>query len=166
MLESRYLPARLVTSPSFMLARLGGEARRRLGAALAQEGLKLGDYAAIALLGELESAPQQRLSRTLNIDRSNVVEIVDRLEACGAAERHPDPADRRRYAVKLTTKGQTILQRCAAAAQRVDDELLGDLDEDDREALIYLLGRVAARYDEHVSLGRCVRHSGDELTGA
>ena len=150
------LPTRLVRSPSFMVARLGAETRRRLGDALAREGLRLSDYAAIALLAELESAPQQTLSRTLNIDRSNVVDIVDRLEACGAAERRPDPADRRRYAVRLTRRGRAMLERCAAVARAVDDELFGELDEPEREALVQLLGSVAARYDEHVSLARCV----------
>ena len=153
------LPTRLVRSPSFMLARLGAEGRRRLGDALAQEGLRLSDYAAIALLDELESAPQQTLSRTLNIDRSNVVDIVDRLEACGAAQRRPDPADRRRSAVRLTPKGRALLERCAAVARAVDDDLFDDLGEEDREALVLLLGRVAARYDEHVSLARCVREA-------
>jgi MarR family transcriptional regulator, lower aerobic nicotinate degradation pathway regulator len=139
------LPPRLARCPSFMLARLGTEARRGLTRALAAEGLRLSDYAAIALLDELESAPQQTLSRTLNIDRSNVVDVVDRLEACGAAERRPDPADRRRYAVRLTRKGRALLDRCAAVAWSVDDELLGGLGEQDRETLVDLLGRVAAR---------------------
>ena len=153
------LPTRLVRSPSFMVARLGAEGRRRLGEALAQEGLRLADYAAIALLDELESAPQQTLSRTLNIDRSNVVDIVDRLEACGAAERRADPADRRRYAVRLTRKGRALLERCAAVARSVDDDLFEGLGSEDRETLVHLLGRVAARYDEHVSLARCVREA-------
>jgi DNA-binding MarR family transcriptional regulator len=155
-----YLPARLARSPSFMLARLGGEARRRLSEALAQEGLKVGDYAAIALLGELQSAPQQTLARTLNIDRSNVVAIVDRLERCGAAKRQSDPADRRRYAVRLTAEGRRILERCAEVARDVDDELFAQLDRDERAALIQLVGRVAARYDEHVSLARCAEDAG------
>jgi len=159
MATSPPLPTLLVSSPGFMVTRLGGETRRRLGEALAKEGLRLSDYSAIALLDELESAPQQALSQTLNIDRSNVVDIVDRLEACGAAERRPDPADRRRYAVRLTRRGRALLERCAAVARAVDDELFGELDEQDREALVHLLGRVAARYDEHVSLARCVTES-------
>jgi MarR family transcriptional regulator, lower aerobic nicotinate degradation pathway regulator len=157
MVTDTYLPPRLVSSPSFMLTRLGGEARRRLTEALAAEGLKLGDYAAIALLAQLDSAPQQTLSRILNIDRSNVVEIVDRLEACGAAERQPDPDDRRRYAVRLTARGGATLERCAAAAQQVDDALLEPLDADGRHTLLRLLARVAAHHDEHVSLARGVQ---------
>jgi DNA-binding MarR family transcriptional regulator len=154
--SSEHLPSQLVGSPGFMLTRLGGDARRRLGDALAREGLKIGDYAAIALLDELESCPQQVLSRTLNIDRSNVVDIVDRLEGAGFARRRPDPADRRRYAVKLTAKGRGMVERCAAAARAVDDELLDGLEPAERDALMSLLHRVAARHDEHVSLARCV----------
>ena len=156
MASSLHLPARLVHSPSFLLPRLGSETRRRLAERLAEEGLKLGDYAAIVLLNELESAPQQTLARLLSIDRSNLVDIIDRLEASGAAERRPDPADRRRYAVRLTAKGREILERCAAAAQEVDDALLSDLDEDERRMLMHLLGKVAACHDEHVSLAQCV----------
>jgi MarR family transcriptional regulator, lower aerobic nicotinate degradation pathway regulator len=138
------LPTCLADSASFMLARLGVDARRRLADALAHEGLRFGDYAAIALLGQLESAPQQTLSRTLSIDRSSVVDIVDRLEACGAAERRPDPSDRRRYAVSLTGRGRAILARCTAVAEAVDGELLASLDEAERAALVRLLGQVAA----------------------
>lgn len=160
------LPAELVSSPSFMLARVGGEARRRLAEALAREDLRLSDYSAMALLGKLESAPQQTLSRALNVDRSNVVEIVDRLERCGAAERRPDPHDRRRYAVRLTRRGRATLDRCAAIARAVDDELLDALSERERTALLHLLGTVAARYDEHVSLARCVADADDDPAAA
>lgn len=157
------LPDALVSSPSFMLARVGGEARRRLAEALAREDLRLSDYSAMALLRELESAPQQALSKALNVDRSNVVEIVDRLERCGAAERRPDPDDRRRYAVRLTRRGRAILDRCAAIAAAVDRELLDALGDVERATLLHLLGTVAARYDEHVSLARCVAVADEEL---
>jgi DNA-binding MarR family transcriptional regulator len=151
-----HLPARLVHSPSFLLPRLAAETRRRLAGKLAEEGLKLGDYGALVLLQELESAPQQTLARLLGIDRSNLVEIIDRLEAAGAAERRPDPADRRRYAVRLTGRGREILERCAVAAREVDDDLLRDLDGEERRMLMHLLGKVAACHDEHVSLEQCV----------
>lgn len=143
-----------------MAARLGGEARRRMGAALAEEGLKLGDYSAIALINELEGAPQTTLSRVLKIDRSNVVEIVDRLEACGAVKRRSDPDDRRRHSVQLTAEGRRILKRCAKAAREVDEALFGELSAIDRNALVDLLTRVVAGYDEHVSLAECVEIEG------
>src|SRR5829696_1332957 len=42
-------------------------------------------------------ASQRRISERLQIDRSTMTEIVDRLEAHGLVERLPDPDDRRAY---------------------------------------------------------------------
>lgn len=56
------------------------------------------------------SASQTDLSRKLLTHRSNVTGLIDRLEKRGLLRRSDDPGDRRAYRVRLTPRGEKLLQ--------------------------------------------------------
>jgi DNA-binding MarR family transcriptional regulator len=60
------------------------------------------------------------LAQRLLIRRHSTVELVDRLQRAGLAQRRPDPSDRRRVLVSLTPKGE---QRLGALSGIHLDEL-------------------------------------------
>lgn len=53
-----------------------------------------------------QATPMHRLAEELGCDRSNVTDLVDRLEAKGLVERRVDPEDRRVKQLVLTPAGQ------------------------------------------------------------
>jgi len=67
------------------------------------------------------------LAEQLQLVHHSVVELVDRAVAGGLVERHPDPVDRRRQRLALTTEGEQMLARLTAShraeLRRFRDEL-------------------------------------------
>ena len=93
----------------FRLSRASGEG---LGDALAEVGLRAPAYAILQQLYEAGPISQQALGRALRIHASNLVALIDELEAAGSVIRRRDPDDRRRYLLELTDEG---LRRLAKA---------------------------------------------------
>lgn len=86
------------------------------------------------------------LADRLLCDASNVTGIIDRLEARGLVERHPDPDDRRVRRLVLTPAGRELWQ---AHHDRVytDCPYVDTLDGDDRRTLHRLLRKMAEAGD-------------------
>jgi DNA-binding MarR family transcriptional regulator len=89
-----------------------------------------------AIPGEL---PQQDLAEALCIDANNTVLVLNELEAAGWVVRVRDPSDRRRHLVRLTPEGRTAHEQALAARDEFEDDVLGPLDEDQRQQLHDLL---------------------------
>jgi DNA-binding MarR family transcriptional regulator len=68
-----------------------------------------------------------------------MVGLLDGLEKRGLVERKVSPADRRQHMLLLTPKGEALLQRAAAVAAALEEELFGSLPDEDKarfEALV------------------------------
>ena len=80
----------------------------RIEQGLAAEGLSM---AKLGVLNVLVEAPQPlslgEVATRLACVRSNVTQLVDRLEAQGLVQRRPDPGDRRSVAAVITEDGRT-----------------------------------------------------------
>lgn len=85
------------------------------------------------------------LSRALMISNGNTTGIVERLVSDGLIARTPIKEDRRATRVALTDKGRKEFARMAAAHEGWINELLGELERDDTDALLGLVGQVAPR---------------------
>jgi DNA-binding MarR family transcriptional regulator len=77
---------------------------------------------------------QLRLAERLGVDRTTMVDLVDRLEASGFVERRPDPDDRRARLVQPTSRGRKVLAAGIAASDEVDQRFLAALSEADQRA--------------------------------
>lgn len=109
---------------------------KRLDEALEQvqlSGPKFGALSVLVQAGEPMSLSE--LATRLTCVRSNITQLVDRLEADGLVRRVDDPADRRGKRAAVTLLGQ---QRQAAGAQQVQmvrEEMARVLSALDRDAL-------------------------------
>lgn len=127
----------------YLLYRLGLRSGQLFNACLQESGLRLRHYAVLRFLATAEGALQRELSTRLGYDPSAIVGLVDDLEKQGFAERRPSPDDRRSRIVVLTERGRAFLRDTDEAGLRVTNELLGPLEEAEREALHALLLRIA-----------------------
>src|ERR1700689_4381093 len=113
------------------------------GGAVRPLGLRPLHVVALTLLRDHGSATQQALAEALRIDASNLVGLLNDLESRHLLLRQRDPGDRRRHIVELSGAGRSTLQRAERKLAAVQDDVLGALNDDERDTLHALLLRAA-----------------------
>jgi len=129
-----------------------------MSGALAGIGMRPAEYAVLHQLEDAGHISQQALGRALRIHPSNLVALIDELEAGGYVLRPRDPDDRRRYLLELTPKGRRRLAEAQEAAMEAELELLAPLNRSERDRLRELLGRLAGH--SCAPRDRCGRSAG------
>lgn len=122
-----------------LLDHLGRRMRLRAESVLAPLGLRPRHLVALTVLRERSGCTQQALSATLEMDGTNVVGLLNELEAEGLIERRRSPEDRRRHVVDLTDDGLKRLAKAEFALAAAEDEVLSALNAEQRETLYSLL---------------------------
>jgi MarR family transcriptional regulator, lower aerobic nicotinate degradation pathway regulator len=141
------LPPELLSNPVFVLGRLGFGLKRQAAEELEDAGFSLYDYSVLALLAQGPCAAQATIAGMLELDRSQLVGLLDSLEQRGLVERRRDPDDRRRHTVFVTDEGKRQLAQIRAIINELADDFLAPLDEQERAVLHELLLRVASHHD-------------------
>jgi DNA-binding MarR family transcriptional regulator len=131
----------------FLLAQLGRAVNRQYRRALSPIGLKPRGTAALLRLRTGGPMSQQALGATLDIEASNLVVLLNELEAEGLIGRRRDPEDRRRHVVEISEQGAIAMCEVERAADQVEDEFFSALSEDERCRLRELLARLADSTD-------------------
>jgi DNA-binding MarR family transcriptional regulator len=133
----------VVTTPAHrsgaLLDHLARRMRLRTEAVLAPLGLRPRHLVALTVLRHLGGSTQQALATTLAMDATNIVGLLNELEAKNLIERRRSPEDRRRHLVELTDAGAKRLSAAECALAQVEQEVLGALDASQRETLYNLL---------------------------
>jgi DNA-binding MarR family transcriptional regulator len=129
--------------PGALLHHLARRMRLRIEAVLAPMGLRPRHLVALTVLRERGGSTQQALAATLEMDGTNIVGLLNELEAKQLIERRRSPEDRRRHLVELTDAGTQQLAKAECALSAVEDEVLGALDDSQRETLFNLLQQAA-----------------------
>ncbi|RSM80844.1 MarR family transcriptional regulator [Amycolatopsis sp. WAC 01375] len=119
--------------------------RLRSESVLTPLGLRPRHLVALTVLRDLRGSSQQDLAKTLEMDSTNVVGLLNDLESANLIERRRSPEDRRRHIVELTDVGAKQLAKAEFALAAVEDEVLGALDKDQRETLYTLLYQATSR---------------------
>jgi DNA-binding MarR family transcriptional regulator len=129
--ESAGAGSSLAHDPADRLGYLLKHAWLRLGeltaAALQPYGVDGRELAVLLTLADREPASQQQAARSLGIDRTTMVALLDALERKGLVARRPHAEDRRRNVVELTASGSDTLRRAAAAGRAAERRFLGPL---------------------------------------
>lgn len=115
----------------------------RLEAALADSGLSL---AKIAVLNHLvkagEPLPLSRLAERSSCVKSNMTQLVDRLEADGFVKRADHPEDRRAVLAAITEEGRRRYDAGGRALAALEQELLAGFTPEDRAHFAVFLRRL------------------------
>jgi DNA-binding MarR family transcriptional regulator len=125
-----------------LIARVARVVRQRFEQTLAPLGLRQRDLVALSYLRGHGSTAQQTLAERLCMDRSSMVCLLNALEDDDLVVRHRDRSDRRRGLVGLSPRGELALMECDRALQAVEDDVLADLDAEERATLRGLLARL------------------------
>jgi DNA-binding MarR family transcriptional regulator len=106
-------------------------------------GLSLAKLLALKTLADAgESLPLGQLAERLSCVKSNITQLVDRLEADGFVAREPDPDDRRTRLAVLTTAGRKACKKGTRLQQEAERELLTTLTRDEAHQLAALLKKL------------------------
>jgi DNA-binding MarR family transcriptional regulator len=99
-------------------------------------------FSALNKLLEAGPCSQGKLGRLTAMDRATIKGVIDRLTRRGLTQTEPDPEDARLLVVSLTEPGRDLARRAIPSAQRITEETLLPLNEDERARLLELLKRL------------------------
>jgi DNA-binding MarR family transcriptional regulator len=107
-------------------------------------GLSLTKLMALKALDEAgEPVPLGQFAERLSCVKSNITQLVDRLEADGLVARKPDPRDRRTKLAALTTAGRRACHEGIRLQRETERDLSRRLTRDEARHLAALLAKVA-----------------------
>jgi len=133
------------TERSGLLAVLhtSGVLETRVEAKLSDVGLSIAKLAALHVLMRAgESLPLGQLAERLSCVKSNVTQLVDRLEADGLVSRAADPNDRRSRLAVLTAAGRKAYAKGSDIQAQAEKELFSALSADESKKLHELLAKL------------------------
>jgi DNA-binding MarR family transcriptional regulator len=146
-------------SVGFTVSTIGYAVASRFHEILAPLALEPREFALLRAVQSTEGQSQQAVGERLRIPPSRMVAFVDALEARGLLERRHNPSDRRTRALHLTEAGRELLARAFTEAVAHEQNLCGDLSSEEREQLLDLLSRVAARLGLSPGVHSAMGHS-------
>ena len=108
--------------------------------AMGLSGAKLAALRALADAGD--PMPLSQLASRLSCVKSNITQLVDRLEADGLVARKPDPNDRRTKLAALTAAGRKALKEGTRVMETAERDVLDRLTHEEVHQLHALLGKM------------------------
>src|SRR5919204_4094119 len=112
----------------FAVLHAAGSLEGRLEAKLADVGLSIAKLSALRQLSVAgDSLPLGQLAERLSCVKSNVTQLIDRLEADGFVSREADPSDRRSRLAVITESGKSAYQKGSQIRQQSEREIFGAL---------------------------------------
>lgn len=107
--------------------------------------LRMLTYTALVLIVDNPGLSQSQLAAAMDIERPNLVVIMDELERRALINRDRVPTDRRAYALTATLAGRRLCEKAVAAVGRHEERLLAGIDAATRETVIGALRRIERR---------------------
>lgn len=96
-------------------------------------------FSLLTVLDRKSSLDQVTLAAEVGIDRTNVADVITRLESRGLVERRANPSDRRTRLVSITQDGRVFRQQVHKCMEAAQERFLAPLGEDDRRLFMRLL---------------------------
>lgn len=130
-----FLPYQLSVASNAVSVRIAAQYRRRFG-------LKTTEWRIMAVLGDSGPQTQRELVRATLMDKVPVNRAARVLEDRGLAARRPNARDGRSHLLELTDEGRKVHARIMPLATRIEAELFGVLNDDERAAFSAMLTRI------------------------
>jgi DNA-binding MarR family transcriptional regulator len=98
-----------------------------------------GHFTVLSLIHLNPGINQSALARSMYLDRSSMVPILDQFERKGWLQRRTMAGDRRAYALFLTPAGEKILARAEERVDDLEERIASDLGPRKRQQLLTLI---------------------------
>ena len=127
----------------FAVLHTSGVLETRVESKLSDVGLSIAKLAALHVLAKAgESLPLGQLAERLSCVKSNVTQLVDRLEADGLVSRAADSNDRRSRLAVLTAAGRKAYAKGIEIQSQAERELFSALSNEESKKLHELLAKL------------------------
>jgi DNA-binding MarR family transcriptional regulator len=108
--------------PGYALRRAANAMVAELSGRLAPISLRVSDASVLLLVGDRQDMTSSEIGKILDIQRANMVPLLNRLESMGLIRR--EPIDRKSQAIVLTEAGHERLKEARAIIQKFEKDLL------------------------------------------
>ena len=135
----------LDTLPGHLIRRVQQISVSLFSARMAEAGLDLTSvqFAALATLKDHPGLDQQTLAGLIAYDRVTIGGVVDRLAQKNLVTREVSPTDRRARVLMLSADGAKVLVLARPWVERVQEDIVAFLSQEEREAFVVLLSKIA-----------------------
>ncbi|AMG53047.1 MarR family winged helix-turn-helix transcriptional regulator [Citrobacter amalonaticus] len=99
-------------------------------------------YAVMRAIAERPGIEQVNLMEAAVSTKATLAEMLSRMEKRGLVRRENDPLDKRRRFVYLTPEGEALLKVSMPLGNRVDEEFLGRLNDEERAQFALLIKKM------------------------
>lgn len=99
-------------------------------------------YAVLRAIAERPGIEQVNLMEAAVSSKATLAEMLSRMETRGLVRRENDPLDKRRRFVYLTAEGEALLKVSMPLGNRVDEEFLGRLNDEERAQFALLIKKM------------------------
>lgn len=106
-------------------------------------------YGLLTILSTNPNSDQVTLANALGIDRTNVADVLRRLEQSGLIHRERGVNDRRMVLARLSSAGEELVESMHPHMARAQERLLSVLSEDERETFLSMLMRMLEANNQH-----------------
>ncbi len=106
-------------------------------------GLTPTQFSTLIRVAEAKAVSQNQLGRMAAMDIATIKGVVDRLKAKGLLQAMPDPKDKRRSIITLTSDGQGLIARLHQDGHAITRETLAPLKASEQKTLLALLARLS-----------------------
>lgn len=133
--SQKEIPDSLRQNVGFLVNRTARMLREELGESLKPLALSVNEFVIMRMIELQLAETQQSVGERYGVDRTTMVEIVDRLEERQLLTRETNQQDRRTNRLRLTPKGRKTLSRAKRIAERAQKRFLEPLNEHERDIL-------------------------------
>ena len=112
-------------------------------------GLSARAFSALSMVVQFPEITQSALARSLGIERSGLVAVVDALEARGFVSRAPVSGDRRVQALVPSSAGRAAYADALDKVRAHERDLLSHLSVGEKSILLELLRKIRAREESN-----------------
>ncbi len=107
--------------------------------------LRMLTYTALVMIVDNPGLRQSQLADAMDIERPNLVVIIDELERRDLITRDRVPTDRRAYALHVTLAGRQLCEKAIAAVTAHENQLLEGLDKDVIQTMVAAMKHIEKR---------------------
>jgi DNA-binding MarR family transcriptional regulator len=120
--------------PGYVLRRAANAMMADLAARLAPTELRISDATVLLLIGDRGDMTSSEIGKVLEIQRANMVPLLNRMETSGLIRR--EPIDRKSQAIVLTDAGRERLRQARRVTGKFEKDLMARVPDEHRDHLV------------------------------